>query len=186
MVVLINGALGVGKTTVAGHLRERLPGSAIYDPERVGYVLRRLPGWDALRRPRTDDYQDARVWRWSVGAGVRLARRWARGPVIVPMACSDRGHFDDVVARLRRADADVRVFCLRATRETIVRRLAARGDLVEGAGSEWIRRRVAECLAAHADAHFGEPVATDDRSATQVADAIAARLTGGTPTRNAH
>jgi hypothetical protein len=49
MVVLINGSFGVGKSTVAGLLRDRLPGSAVYDPERVGWVLQRLPRWIRLK-----------------------------------------------------------------------------------------------------------------------------------------
>jgi hypothetical protein len=85
------------------------------------------------------------------------------------MAFSNRRHFDDVVARLRRTDADLVVFCLRASRETLMRRLAGRGDPVAGAGSEWILRRVDECLAAHGAEHFGEPVETEGRTALDVA-----------------
>ena len=58
MILIINGAFGVGKTTVAALLHRALPGSMIYDPERVGSVLMRLPSWIHLRGRGTDDFQD--------------------------------------------------------------------------------------------------------------------------------
>lgn len=52
-------AIGIGKTTVAG----RVSGSAIFGPERIGYVLRRLPRWIPLEGRGSDDYQDLSLWR---------------------------------------------------------------------------------------------------------------------------
>lgn len=56
-MIFINGTFGVGKTTVARLLAQRLPRSMIYDPELLGVVLQRLS------RPfkRIDDFQDLRV-----------------------------------------------------------------------------------------------------------------------------
>ena len=176
MVVMINGSFGAGKSTVAKLLRNRLPGSIIYDPERVGFVLSRLPKWIRLKGMGTDDYQHMDLWRWCAVAGVRVFRVLARGPVIVPMAFSDRDYFDEIVAGIRRFDGELRVFCLRASVATAKQRLVARGDRVEGAGSEWIARRVVECVDAHRDPHFGEPVETDGRPAGDVAEEIRRRL----------
>ena len=44
MFVLINGAFGIGKSTVARELRSLLPRSVIFDPEWVGLALQRMPG----------------------------------------------------------------------------------------------------------------------------------------------
>ena len=44
MFVLINGAFGVGKSTVARELRSLVPRSVIFDPEWVGPALQRIPG----------------------------------------------------------------------------------------------------------------------------------------------
>lgn len=57
MYVLLNGAFGVGKTTVAHELSRQLPGAAIFDPEWIGFVLRRLPGYAR------SDYQHLASWR---------------------------------------------------------------------------------------------------------------------------
>lgn len=168
---MINGSFGVGKSTVAKLLRRALPGSVIYDPEWVGFVLMRLP-----RRARTDDFQHIALWRRSAVAGARLFRRLARGPVIIPMAFCDRPYFDEVVGGIGRFERDLRIFCLRASVETVRRRLAGRGTPTDGPGAEWIARRVAECAEAHRDPHFGEPIDTEGRAAGEIADEIVRRL----------
>lgn len=40
MIIMINGAFGVGKTTVASNLVQSIPNSMLYDPEEIGYMLR--------------------------------------------------------------------------------------------------------------------------------------------------
>ena len=174
MVVMINGSFGVGKSTVARLLRQALPGSVIYDPEWAGFIIQRLPRWIPLKRSGLDDYQHVELWRRSVVAGVRLFRRFARGPVIVPMAFSDRGYFDEIVEGVARIDPGLRVFCLRASVATVEGRLRGRGD--EGEGAAWIARRVVECVEAHRDPHFGEAVETEGRPAPEVAREIIARI----------
>jgi hypothetical protein len=57
MFISINGAFGIGKSTVARELRSLLPQSAIFDPEWVGLALQRMPG------PRISDFQDLASWR---------------------------------------------------------------------------------------------------------------------------
>src|SRR5215468_817380 len=176
MIVMINGSFGVGKTTIAKLLRRSLPGSAIYDPEWVGFVLKRLPKWIKLNGSGSDDYQDIVLWRRSAIAGVRLFRLFAPGPVIVPMAFSRRDYFDEVVRAIEQLDSELRVFCLKASLPTVKKRLIERGTEIEGPGAEWIARRIIECAEAHVDPHFGEPVDTEDRSAREVAEEIINRL----------
>lgn len=176
MIVMINGSFGIGKTTIAKLLRSSLPGSAIYDPEWVGFVLRRLPNWIKLKGSGSDDYQDIALWRRFAVAGARLFRLFVSGPVIVPMAFSRRDYFDEVVRGIESLDSELRVFCLKASLATVKKRLAERGTNVEGPGTEWIARRITECIEAHHDSHFGEPVDTEDRSAREVAEDIVKRL----------
>ncbi|HJR06708.1 MAG TPA: AAA family ATPase [Pyrinomonadaceae bacterium] len=176
MIVLINGSFGVGKTTVAKLLRDGLKGSAIYDPEWAGIALMRLPQWVGLKGSGTGDFQNIDLWRRSAVAGVRLLRLFASGTVIVPMTFSHRAYFDEIVSGLSRLDPELRVFCLKASLPTVKARLLMRGDRNEGAGAEWIARRIVECAEAHRDPHFGEPVDTEDRTAREVAQDIATRL----------
>jgi hypothetical protein len=168
---MINGAFGVGKTTVAGLIRRAVPGSLVYNPELVGWALQRLPRWIHLRGAGTDDFQDIELWRKSVVAGVRWVRAVARGPVVVPMAFSRRDYFDEIVSGMSAQDSTVRVFCLRAGMPTLLERLAMRGD-----GSEWVVRKARACVAAHEDEYFGEPIDAEQRSAQEVAQEILDRL----------
>jgi chloramphenicol 3-O-phosphotransferase len=176
MIVMINGSFGAGKTTVAKLLREAFPGSMIFDPEWAGSFLMRLPRWIRLKGSGSDDFQNIELWRRSAVGGVRLFRLLARGPVIVPMAFSRRSYFDEVLSGIRGFDPELRTFCLRASLPTVKARLVGRGSKVEGPGSEWVARRAAECVAAHADPHFGEPVDTEHRSAREVAEEIVEKL----------
>jgi AAA domain len=177
VVVLINGSFGVGKSTVAGLLRRRLSGSIVYDPERVGWVLQRLPRWVPLKGGSTLDFQDIDLWRRSLVMGVRVVRCRCSGPVIVPMTFSHRPYFDEITAGIRRLDSDLRIFCLRAGLATVQERLAGRGDRIEGPGSEWIARRILECAEILEDAHFGEPVDAEGRAPQEIAEDIIRRLT---------
>src|SRR5262245_65467046 len=113
MILMINGSFGVGKTTIAKLLRGSLPGSAIYDPEWAGFVLKRLPKWIKLNGSGSDDYQDIVLWRRSAIAGVRLFRLSAPGPVTVPLAFSLRAFFDEVFRAIERSISEFALFSLR-------------------------------------------------------------------------
>ena len=58
LVLLLSGSFGVGKTTVASLLRSKLPGSRLFVPEHIGYILRRLPRWAPLSTKAYEDYQE--------------------------------------------------------------------------------------------------------------------------------
>ena len=175
MVVFINGAFGVGKTSVARALRRRLPGSVLFDPEVAGYFLRRLPRWVPLRGRGTGDYQDMPAWRNLAVRGIRAARvGWAR--VIVPMAFSNPDYLDKIRGAVRRFDADVRHSCLVAPFACVSERLRGRG--ADPHRNAWEFRRAEECCAAHARPAFAGQVQTEGRDVGAVADELLARLSG--------
>lgn len=155
MIVWLNGAFGVGKTTVASELVKLLPASRISDPERIGYMIRRT-FW------RTRDYQDVDLWRQLTRR--QAARMGRRGTVVVPMTVVRREVFGEITK-------GARVFLLTAPRTVLEERIAGS----EGA-REWRSRNVDRCLEAFSAGGFGEPVSTHDRTATEVAQSIAGRL----------
>jgi len=166
VVVLVNGAFGVGKTTVARELRTRLRGAAIFDPEAIGFVLRRLPGY------RGSDYQDLRAWRALTRIGVRAWSALHR-VVIVPMAFSEPARLEALRSGLR---GPVRHFCLTAPLEVVRARLASRGEPLGDPRWAWVHRRAAECCAAHAHPEFAEQVATEGRTPAEIAAEIARKV----------
>ena len=81
MLVWINGAFGAGKTTVALGLAKRWPAALLFDPEKVGFLLRRVVPADC----RQGDFQDLRLWRQlTVQMAAGLIEQHRR-PLIVPI-----------------------------------------------------------------------------------------------------
>jgi predicted kinase len=169
MFVLINGAFGVGKTTVARELHELVPRAALFDPEWVGLVLQRLPG------QRCSDFQHLRSWRRLTVAGARALGSF-RPTVIVPMAFSEATYLDEVRRGLAASGRPVLHFCLTAPLEVIRARLASRGEPHSEARWSWVHRRAAECCLAHRAPVFSPQVPTEGRSPAHIAAELAARI----------
>ncbi|WP_406107685.1 AAA family ATPase [Micromonospora globbae] len=177
MIVWLNGAFGAGKTTVAAELCRALAGARRFDPEWVGFVLRRIrPGL-------TGDYQDLAAWRtWTVRlAG--LAARHAR-PLVVPMTVLRADYRAEILGGLRNRGTPVRQVVLRVPGPVLRARID--GDRVERAARAWRHRHVERALAelgglADREADTIE-VDNHGRTPDEVAVEIVARL--ALPTRS--
>ncbi|WOX22918.1 AAA family ATPase [Streptomyces solicathayae] len=170
MLLWINGPFGGGKTQTAHELLRRLPGSAICDPEHIGFGLHRT-----LPRGLNEDFQDLVAWRQGVYEVLDLALRRHEGPLLVPMTLVEPAYFEEVVGRLRAAHGPERVrhFALLAERETVLKRLTERGL---GRGLKWESfavRRLDHCLERLNGPEFGDHIRTDRLTVPQVADRIA-------------
>jgi 2-phosphoglycerate kinase len=56
MIIMINGAFGVGKTSVANELQKTINNSMIFDPEEIGYMLRNIITEDIAYPSETTNY----------------------------------------------------------------------------------------------------------------------------------
>jgi hypothetical protein len=162
VILLLNGAFGIGKTTVARALVARLPRAVLYDPELVGIALQRVT--------RVDDFQDLRAWRRLTILGLRATRAfWPN--VVVPMAFSNGAYLQEIVRGVSRFEPRVLHFCLVAPVDVVHRRLANRGE--DALKSAWQYRRASECCDAHASDEFATRVDAADRTSDEIAQAIA-------------
>jgi hypothetical protein len=172
MVILINGAFGIGKTTVARKLSRRLPKSVVFNPELIGVVLQRS---GRLAGRSIEDFQDLPSWRKLCVLGIRAAAA-LRSHVIVPMAFSNEAYLREIRAGIGRFEPRALHFCLVAPFTVVSERLRRRSGNGAGSDMEWEYRRAAECCAAHASASFAERVSTENRTADRVVDFLLARL----------
>ena len=173
VIVLLNGAFGIGKTAVALALTRRLPWSSIFDPEKIGVPLQRV---GRLMGRTIDDFQDLALWRSLTVLGLR-ASALLSPCIIVPMAFSEPRYLDEIRRGAERFDRRVHHFCLVAPLEVVQERLRTRGDQPDT--HAWEYRRAAECCVAHRSdwsaQHVDASAATPAQLASQIADAIRAQ-----------
>ncbi|WP_042397659.1 NUDIX hydrolase [Streptacidiphilus carbonis] len=133
MIVWVNGAFGVGKTSTVRELQELLPDSTEFDPESVGVYLRYLlPAEDFAS---VGDFQDLAAWRSLVPdvAAALLAQH--PGTLIVPMTLLRQDYRDEVFGALAARRIPVHHLLLHAE-ETILRKRIEE-DQVERGARQW-------------------------------------------------
>jgi hypothetical protein len=161
VIILINGPFGIGKTTVSRVLVNHL-GAAIYDPERLGFVLRRILSMT--------DYQDHAAWRRLTVIGARLVRlRHKR--LVVPMTLWRREYFAEIAGGLRRADESFYPFRLTADAEALRARILSSTE-----ARQWRLDHLDEGVATFSDPYFGLEIRTEHKRPDEIAREICERL----------
>jgi AAA domain len=101
VIIWINGAFGAGKTTLAEELSGRLPGAILFDPEYVGYILRR---WVPVP---TGDFQDLPSWRELVIATALALRKHHAATLITPMTLISDDYLTEILGGLRAGGEEI-------------------------------------------------------------------------------
>lgn len=175
MIVLINGSFGVGKTSVAMVLCQRIPGAILFDPELVGTYARTVTEGVRTGVEDTDDFQDIALWRsLAVAAGQCLYRQYQR-PLVVPMTLVDRDYLETIRTGFESV-APVHHFCLTAPLSVVQERLIGRGD---GPGT-WSWQKAQQCVPRLADPYYREHIATEGRTPEAICESILSKLPVGT------
>lgn len=143
MIIWINGAFGSGKTVTAHELHRRLPDSFVYDPERVGYFIRRNSNGIFS----SGDFQDIPLWRQMNYQMLKLINDNFDGIVIVPMTLVNADYFHEIVGRLLSDGVDLRHFILYADREVLTKRIKTRALPIIGR-TEFALAAIDRCLEA--------------------------------------
>lgn len=147
MIVWINGPFGAGKTTLAERLRDRRPGSLIFDPEEIGFVVKAT-----VPTPASGDYQDLPVWRGLTIAAIREIRRHYPQDIFVPMTLVQPEYLDEILDGVMRVDDQFLHIFLTLNEDLLRHRIANqamhpdpnRNAEIRG----WRLANVARCLAA--------------------------------------
>ncbi|MDM9384753.1 tunicamycin resistance protein [Chlorogloeopsis sp. ULAP01] len=165
MIIWLNGAFGIGKTQTAFELHSRIPGSFVFDPEQIGFFLRKIVPSEV----RVGDFQNHLIWREFTYQGLRYVAENFTGTIIVPMTVVDHLYYDQTVGALRREGLQVHHFTLLASRDTILRRLWRRGD----GSNSWNARQLDRCLMSLSDEKFAVHLNTEGKAIEAVAEEIA-------------
>ena len=173
MIIMINGAFGVGKTTISNELLKVVENSMLYDPEEVGYMLRNvLPQEIKQRESQTGDFQDLQLWKeLTVKMAGELISRYHVN-LIVPMTIRKLEYFDYIYSGFKRLDPHTYHFCLTADRETIYKRLRERGE-EEG---NWCFQQTDKCLKAYSENDFGEYISTENVNVGNIVENIRRKI----------
>lgn len=159
MIIMINGAFGAGKTTVANKLLERIENSMLFDPEEVGYMLRKIITNEIkTAEEKTDNFQDIEIWKSLVVQVAKAIMMKYRKNLIVPMTIYNKDYFQHIFNGFKEIDQHTYHFCLIAKEETIYERLIQRGE-IEG---NWCFQQTKKCTEAFKDKCFEEHIITDN------------------------
>lgn len=170
MLVWINGAFGVGKTTAARRLREMDPRWRIFDPESVGYMLRANLAGVAF-----DDFQDLAGWRALVPAVAREVMKHTNDHLVAVQTVLNEAYWRDLSSGFAERDIFVVQVVLDADDDTLRSRIAADRD--EPTARSWRLDHIPSYRAARSWLVADADVVIDARARpTEVAQAILTAL----------
>jgi 8-oxo-dGTP pyrophosphatase MutT (NUDIX family) len=178
VIVWVNGAFGVGKTSAVRELRELLPGSSVFDPEWVGAGLRALLPPEVMAG--VGDFQELVSWRRLVPETAAALLAELDGPLLVPMTVLRQDYRDEIFGALAARRIAVHHVLLHAD-ETILRK-RIEGDEADRGAREWRLDHLDGYQAAlgswlRADARLVE---TDELTPRQTAERVAEIVAAGT------
>lgn len=170
MIVFINGAFGVGKTTLAELLLARIKNSLLFDAEEVGVFLSHV----VQPIVTFDDFQDLPMWRTlTVETAKQLKLSYGR-TLIMPMTIWYQPYFEEVMTGLRQSEPHLYHFCLTASAETIAARLRQRNYLPETQAFSY--EHIEPCVAAFKSPLFAQQLDTEEKLPEELAEEIQAYI----------
>lgn len=125
-----------GKTTASSLVQELIPGSRVFDAEKVGETLMDIkPGL-----PGTDNFQHWPPWRSLVVETARQVLDYTGGVLVIPMTVLIEEYWHEISGGLASHGIPVRHFVLHADIETLRGRIAS--DTVLGPDSPFRLRHL--------------------------------------------
>lgn len=165
MIIWINGAFGVGKTTCAAELHRKIEDSILYDPEKLGDFFQDFLPAEVCPQ----DFQDYELWRLATYQILHDLATKTNQIIIVPMTIIKTQCYKEIIQRLIEEDISVRHYVLTADKKTLVDRIKKRTEEEQN----WSYQYLDSCLAFFKDAKTpGIKIKTDDRSVGEIVQEI--------------
>lgn len=164
-IIWINGPFGIGKSTVAQALQERLPGSFVFDPEEMGAALKKLT-------PKfSGETQAHPMWIPLMLDALQYAAKEADGPLIVPVTIADVARHRRLMSGLQARGLDVKHFTLMTTKDAVQAGLRRRQGQTVLDEAE-VEQRLSDFQGEQFQVH----VSASDRTPNAVAEEIASQV----------
>jgi len=168
MIIMINGAFGIGKTSVANCLVKDIKNSMIYDPEEVGLLLRNIIPGEVMHDEEKTDFQDFILWKKIVVMIASEIKKQYNSHLIISMTIMEIEYFKYIFNGMEKIDNDIYHFCLTAPLDKIHSRLNQRGEISDS----WAFLQTEKCLKAYGNYDFGEYIDTQNSSIEEVTQII--------------
>lgn len=166
-IIWINGAFGSGKTVTAAELNRRLPASYIYDPENIGFFLRKNTPFETGRRYK--DFQDDPLWqKFNYEIIIDIICSY-NGILIIPMTIIKPEYYIKLIGLLRENGIHIDHCILGADRKTLMRRHRSRLDFKDS----WAAQKLDACIEAFSNPIFDGYFDTTHMTVKQQAEHIA-------------
>ncbi len=165
MIIWINGAFGSGKTTCAYELNKRLPDSYVYDPENIGYFIRK----NIPKELHELDFQNHEQWRLFNYEMLKYLSDAYGGIILAPMTLVNRQYYDEIIDRLIKEGIDVKHFILYAEKKTIEKRLNKRFEW----GNTWAKSQIDRCIFAFNHDITEEKIITENKTIDNIVEELA-------------
>lgn len=163
MIIWINGAFGAGKTQTAYELHRRLADSFVYDPENVGYFIRK----NIPKSLSMGDFQDYPMWRSFSRDMLNYIAANYMGDTIVPMTITNRVYYDEIIGVLSKT-YKIRHVILYASKEELLKRLASRLE----SRNSWAAQQIDRCIKAFDEDITEVKIHTDNKDICQIVETI--------------
>ena len=164
MIIWLSGAYGVGKSTVAEVLAEKMENALLFDAEAVG---------DAVRGNYPDDpygyiYEDYPLWSDFCYRLLADIHNTFHKNILVPMTLLREASYTNILKRLMDDGIDVKFFILEASYQAIHDRILHRGE-EEGC---WCMENIEMARAASSAVPGGHHIETSSRSVEALSQMI--------------
>ena len=139
MIIWLNGAYGVGKTTIGKLLKDELRPSFIFDPEAVGNGIRDNYPEELFY----ETFEQYDIWLKTCYEILKDISSHYDGTIIVPMTLLFKKSYQWIIRPLKEKGIDVRYIFLDADYETLYKRMVESGREEK---DSWCVNHINDCL----------------------------------------
>ncbi|RAI82466.1 adenylyl-sulfate kinase [Macrococcoides goetzii] len=160
-VIWINGAFGVGKTTVANLLKVKIINSIIFDPEIAGTMLNKIYPEEMKK----ENFQDYIEWR---NINNEILRKLIEGTdkiIIIPMTITNLNYYQEIISGLN--SKIIRQFLLVADDYILIDRLNSRNE-----SDRWPYDQINHCIRSFESIDFGTRIDTNVMNLDSIVEVI--------------